>query len=154
MKRPHLLGVDDGPHVRDQREPVPIVGVMMEGAHLLESVAITEFPVDGENVTDFLAEWIASLRLHPTLDAVILGELRDDGRGAIHGGVVEDNDLELHSLTGESGLHGCANGALLVAGRNEQRDRPPRGRVGLRPAPAVPAPCNVWRLQHRCFPRR
>jgi endonuclease V-like protein UPF0215 family len=83
VKRPHLLGVDDGPHTRGQRDPVPIVGVMMEGAQLLESVAITHFPVDGEDVTRFLAEWIEGLRLHPTLDAVILGGITIAGLAVV-----------------------------------------------------------------------
>lgn len=83
MKRPHLLGIDDGPHRRGQRGAVPIVGAMMEGADLLESVALTQFPPDGEDVTRFLIEWVEGLRLHPTLDAVILGGITIAGLAVV-----------------------------------------------------------------------
>ena len=53
--RPHVLGVDDGPFQKGQKESVPVVGAMMEGANLVESVAVTRFEVDGANATGFLA---------------------------------------------------------------------------------------------------
>ncbi len=34
--RPHVLGIDDAPFHKDQSQDVPIVGVMMEGATLVE----------------------------------------------------------------------------------------------------------------------
>ena len=37
--RPHLIGVDDAPFDKRQTAPVPIVGVIMEGADRIESVA-------------------------------------------------------------------------------------------------------------------
>jgi endonuclease V-like protein UPF0215 family len=45
----------------------------MEGADRIESVAMGEFPVDGEDVTGYLAEWIGGLRTRPALQGVILG---------------------------------------------------------------------------------
>lgn len=30
MKRPHVLGVDDGPFAKDQKRDVPVVAVLME----------------------------------------------------------------------------------------------------------------------------
>ena len=71
--RPHVLGIDDGPFVVRDGGDAPIVGVMMEGAALVEAVAVTHFPVDGDGVTDFLATWVTSLRLHPALQAIVLG---------------------------------------------------------------------------------
>ena len=53
--RPHVLGVDDGPFEKGVSQTVPLVGVTMEGSDLVETVAITEFPIDGEDVTGFLA---------------------------------------------------------------------------------------------------
>jgi endonuclease V-like protein UPF0215 family len=72
LARPHVLGIDDGPFEKRQRAPVPIVGVMMEGADLVEAVAVTEFPVDGAGATEFLIDWIRGLRLHPTLQGIRL----------------------------------------------------------------------------------
>ena len=71
--RPHVLGIDDGPFDKFESETTPIVGVMMEGADLVEAVAITAFPVDGEDVTPFLADWIENLRFRPALQGILLG---------------------------------------------------------------------------------
>lgn len=66
-----MLGIDDGPFEKYAGASAPIVGVMMEGASLVESVAIAHFPVDGDGVTDFLADWIASLRSRPALQCLL-----------------------------------------------------------------------------------
>lgn len=73
VRRPHVLGVDDGPFQKRQPEPVPLVAVMMEGADLVESVAVNGFAVDGAEITAHLVEWIRSLRAFPALQAVLLG---------------------------------------------------------------------------------
>jgi len=62
---------------------VPIVGVAMEGPDVIESVALGEFPVDGEGATEYLAAWIAALRVRPALQAVILGGITIAGLGVI-----------------------------------------------------------------------
>ena len=82
-QRPHVLGIDDGPFAKGQREPVPIVGVMMEGADLVEAVAVNAFPVDGAGATRFLADWILELRLRPTLQGVVLGGITIAGLGVV-----------------------------------------------------------------------
>ena len=71
--RPHVLGIDDGPFVKHVTETALIVGVMMEGADLVEAVALGEFPVDGAEVTAFLGDWIQGLRFRPALQCVLLG---------------------------------------------------------------------------------
>ncbi len=81
--RPHVLGVDDAPFEKRQTQPVPIVAVTMEAAHQLEGVAIGSFPVDGENATDYLAAWIATLRTRPSLQAVLLGGITIAGLGVV-----------------------------------------------------------------------
>jgi endonuclease V-like protein UPF0215 family len=81
--RPHTFGVDDAPFDKRQREPVPIVGVMMEGQDVLESVALGQFPVDGEGATEYLAGWISGLRTRPMLQAVILGGITMAGLGLV-----------------------------------------------------------------------
>jgi uncharacterized protein len=81
--RPHTLGVDDAPFVKRQNVPVPIVSVAMEGHDVIESVALGEFPVDGDGATDYLASWIGGLRARPMLQAVILGGITIAGLGII-----------------------------------------------------------------------
>jgi endonuclease V-like protein UPF0215 family len=71
--RPHLLGIDDGPFDKHRDADVPLVGVLMEGPDLVEAVATARFPVDGEDVTGFLAAWVESLRFRPALQGVVLG---------------------------------------------------------------------------------
>jgi endonuclease V-like protein UPF0215 family len=82
-RRPHTLGIDDGPFEKHCALPVPIVGVMMEGPDLVEAVARTEFPVDGPDATAFLASWIQSLRARPALHAVLLGGVTIAGLGIV-----------------------------------------------------------------------
>jgi endonuclease V-like protein UPF0215 family len=82
--RPHLLGVDDGPFEKyAEGGTTPIVGVMMEGADLVEAVAVTRFRVDGDDVSDFLADWIAGLRFRPALQGVIFGGITIAGLGVL-----------------------------------------------------------------------
>ncbi len=71
--RPHVFGIDDGPFDKTVDVNVSVVGVMMEGADLVEAVAVGEFPVDGAEVTDFLCSWIEGLRFRPALQCVLLG---------------------------------------------------------------------------------
>jgi endonuclease V-like protein UPF0215 family len=69
-----VLGIDDGPFEKFvPGVEAPLVGVMMEGPDLVEAVALTRFPVDGDGVTDFLGTWIESLRFRPALQAVVFG---------------------------------------------------------------------------------
>jgi len=71
-RRPHLLGIDDGPFEKfAEGARAPLVGVMMEGADLVEAVAVTDFPVDGDGITGFLADWIGGRRFGPALQGVL-----------------------------------------------------------------------------------
>jgi endonuclease V-like protein UPF0215 family len=81
--RPHLLGIDDGPFEKHVSRSVPIVGVMLEGVELVEFVAVTAFPVDGEGVTDFLAGWVAGMRCRPALHGVLLGGITIAGLAVV-----------------------------------------------------------------------
>ena len=83
LSRPHTIGVDDAPFDKRQPGPVPIVGVAMEGHTLIESVALGEFPVDGEGATEYLATWIGGLRARAMLQAVILGGITIAGLGVV-----------------------------------------------------------------------
>jgi endonuclease V-like protein UPF0215 family len=55
----------------------------MEGADRIESVAMGEFPVDGEDVTGYLAGWIGGLRTLPALQGVILGGITVAGLAVV-----------------------------------------------------------------------
>jgi endonuclease V-like protein UPF0215 family len=81
--RPHVLGIDDGPFDKNTDDEVPVVGVMMEGPDLVEAVAVTDFPLDGDGAAEFLAEWVAGLRFAPALHAVVLGGITIAGLGVV-----------------------------------------------------------------------
>jgi hypothetical protein len=81
--RPHVLGVDDGPFVKRQSRPVPVVGVVMEGCDLVESVAVSAFPVDGADATGFLARFVLGMRARAGLHAVVLGGITLAGLGIV-----------------------------------------------------------------------
>ena len=55
----------------------------MEGADRIEAVAMGEFPVDGEDVTGYLAGWIGGLRTRPALQGVILGGITVAGLAVV-----------------------------------------------------------------------
>lgn len=82
-RRPHVLGIDEGPFVKSQSERVPVVGALCEGASLLEAVARTDFPVDGAGATEFLIDWIGGLRAAAALQAIALGGITFAGLGII-----------------------------------------------------------------------
>jgi endonuclease V-like protein UPF0215 family len=80
---PHVLGIDDAPFEKDQDGPVPIVGVVMSGAALVEGIAVTSFPVDGDDAAGFLGEWVSEMRWRPALRAVVLGGVTVAGLGIV-----------------------------------------------------------------------
>jgi hypothetical protein len=71
--RPHLIGIDDGPFAKGADRDTPLVAVLMEGCTLVEAVATTRFPIDGHDVSGFLARWIASLRFRDTAQGLVFG---------------------------------------------------------------------------------
>jgi endonuclease V-like protein UPF0215 family len=81
--RPHVLGVDDGPFDKRIDSTVSVVGVMTEGADLVEAVATTSLAVDGEDATDRLADWVAGLRFASALHAMVLGGITIAGLGVV-----------------------------------------------------------------------
>lgn len=83
MARPHLLGIDDGAFEKGQRAEVPVVGVVMEGADLVEGVALARFPVDGADATAFLSDWVKGLRFRRGLQGMVLGGITIAGLGVV-----------------------------------------------------------------------
>jgi endonuclease V-like protein UPF0215 family len=72
-RRPRLLGIDDGPFRKSHDATTPLAAVFMEGADRVEGVALSAFPVDGDEVTAFLARWIGGLRFRRATHGVVLG---------------------------------------------------------------------------------
>jgi len=81
--KPHVLGIDDGPFEKGQPHKVPLVAVMLECPLLVEAVAMGALSVDADNVTDYLANWIADLRCFPSLQAILLGGITMVGLGIV-----------------------------------------------------------------------
>jgi endonuclease V-like protein UPF0215 family len=81
--RPHLIGIDDGPFAKGVDRDTALVAVFMEGADLVEGVAISRFPIDGDGVSEFLARWIIGLRFHPAAQAIVFGGITIAGLALI-----------------------------------------------------------------------
>jgi len=80
---PHVLGIDDGPFQKGVDATTPLIGVMMESERLVEAIAITQFAIDGDKVTEFLGDWIHGLRFRPALQAIVFGGVTIAGLGVI-----------------------------------------------------------------------
>lgn len=152
-ERPHVLGIDDGPVDKASAAPVAIVGVMMEGADLVEAVARTEFPLDGDDSARFLAEWVGALRCRPALQALVLGGITIAGLAVVDVAdlaerlglpvlVVNRRDPAEHRL-GEALRAAGLGGRLAIVERT-----PPASRLdsGLWLAVAGAAPAEAERL--------
>jgi len=110
--RPHVLGIDDGPFEKYRPDArAPIVAVMMEGSDLVEAIAVTDFPVDGEDVTAFLASWIRARRFAPALHGVLFGGITLAGLA-----VLDANALARELAT-----------PVVVVNRKGRSDAPLRG---------------------------
>jgi len=83
LSRPHVLGIDDAPFTKGRDREVPIVGVLMEGADLVEAIAIGSFPVDGDDAATHLAGWIRGLRGYRSTQAILVGGVTIAGLGVI-----------------------------------------------------------------------
>ncbi len=105
--RPHVLGVDDGPFEKGSSRSVPLVGVTMEGSDLVEAVSVTRFPIDGEDVTDFLADWIEPLRVKPALQGIFFGGITIAGLAVI----------DVHALSTRLGV------PVVIVNRREPSNR-------------------------------
>lgn len=117
MRRPHLLGIDDGPFEKGQDAPVPVVGVMMEGATLVEGVAVTSFPVDGAGATAFLADWVAGQRWREALQGVVLGGITLAGLGLVDlSALAERLGLPVLAVTRRDTAGSTLGAALRAAG--------------------------------------
>lgn len=119
--RPHTLGVDDAPFDKRQPHPVPIVAVAMEGRDVIESLALGEFPVDGDGATDYLTSWIAGLRSRPMIQAVILGGVTIAGLGIIDvTALAKRLDLAVLVVTRRNPARSELADALKAAGLRER----------------------------------
>lgn len=123
VHRPHVLGIDDAPFGKAQNHEVPVVGVIMENATVVEGVAMTSFPVDGEDATGFLAGWIEELKWAPMLNAIVLGGITIAGLGILDiTGLAERLHIPVAAVTRRDTADSDLDQALLAAGFPERLD--------------------------------
>ena len=79
----------------------------MEGPDLVEAVSVTQFPIDGEDVTGFLASWIEPLRVKPALQGILFGGITIAGLAVI----------DVHALSIQLGV------PVVIVNRREPSDR-------------------------------
>lgn len=111
----------------------------MEGGDLLESVAVTDFPVDGDDATRHLVGWIRGLRLHASLHGVLLGGITIAGLGVVDvAALAAALELPVLVVTRRDPSRNRLGEALVAAGLAE------RIAVIERAPPAEQTPWGVW----------
>jgi hypothetical protein len=85
-----VVGIDDGPFEKHRQRDTPVVAVRMEGHDLVEGVAVSRFPIDGEDAGAFLADWIRGLRFQHGLHALVLGGITLAGLGVVDVGALAE----------------------------------------------------------------
>jgi endonuclease V-like protein UPF0215 family len=119
--RPHLLGIDEGPFSKGQREPVPLVAALCEGPDLVEAVATSAFPVDGDGATEFLARWLGGLRATAGAQAIALGGITLAGLGLVDVHALADSlAIPVLVVTRRPPDNARLREALLAAGLGER----------------------------------
>jgi endonuclease V-like protein UPF0215 family len=140
--RPHLLGLDDGPVSKGSPDGVVLVAVVMEGADLVEGVAITRFPVDGPDATSFLADWIGGLRFRPALQGILLGGITIAGLGVIDlAELARRTDVPVISVNRRDPRDHQLERALRAAGLEERLSIVERSPRAVRPGTRVYLSC-------------
>lgn len=119
--KPHVLGIDDSPFIKGRTHEVPVVGVMMEGNHLVEGIAISSFPVDGAGATEYLSDWIRKLRWHASLQAIVLGGITIAGLGIVDITLLAQlTGVPVISVTRNDTAKSELKAALLAAGLTDR----------------------------------
>lgn len=137
-ERPHFLGIDDAPFVKGQSQPVPVIGVLMEGHDLIEGVALSAFPVDGDDATGFLAAWIAGLRWRAAAQAAVLGGITLAGLGVIDlEALARDVGLPVLAVTRHEPANARLVEALTAAGLVQRIPIVQRSPAASRAAPGL-----------------
>ncbi len=82
----HVLAIDEGsfdarPFDNTQCHRVPLVAVMMECPHIVESVATGALEVDAKDVAHCLTSRITELRSYPSGHVIMLGSIPMVGLG-------------------------------------------------------------------------
>jgi len=137
--RPHLLGIDDGPFEKHRDRETPLVAVMMEGGDVVEGVAVHAARIDGDGVSELLADWIGGLRFRPALQGIVLGGLTIAGLSVIDLPLLaRRTGIPVLSVTRKQPTDEALGDALRAAGLAE--------RLALLAAapPAVPAGEGLW----------
>ena len=118
----HVLGIDDAPFDKTQATDVPIVGVVMAGAALVEGVTITAFPIDGADATSFIGDWIETMRWRPALHAVVIGGITIAGLGLVDITALASRlDRPVISVTRRMPSNVDLDAALASAGLGDRR---------------------------------
>lgn len=115
------MGIDDGPFVKGRDREVPVVAVMMEGSTLVEGVALSTFPVDGDRATERLEKWIKDMRWYESLQGIILGGITIAGLGVIEiGRLTKEVGKPVISVTREETFDEELINALRSAGLEDR----------------------------------
>ncbi|HKI46938.1 MAG TPA: DUF99 family protein [Balneolales bacterium] len=119
--RPHVLGIDDAPFTKGKDLSAPLVAVMMEGATLVDGVAVNRMKIDDPEATQFLIDWIRELRWTPSLQAIVFGGITIAGLGLLHlPTLARELNLPVITVTRQDTHDSTLDSALIAAGLSER----------------------------------
>ncbi|MEN8183371.1 MAG: DUF99 family protein [Myxococcota bacterium] len=141
-RRPHVVGIDDGPFEKHSSPDTPLVAVVMEGPDLVEGVAVARFPVDGNDAGGFLTGWIRGLRFHPGLQGIVLGGITLAGLGVVDiEALAEGTGVPVLVVNRRDPATSRLTAALRAAGLEDRVDLISRAPVAFRSARGVFLAC-------------
>ncbi len=118
--RPHVLGIDDAPFTKGKDTSVPVVAVMMEGATLVDGVAVNRMKIDDPDATRFLIGWIRELRWTPSLQGIVFGGITIAGLGLLHlPTLTRELNLPVITVTRQNTHNSTLDTALIAAGLSD-----------------------------------
>ena len=119
--RPHVLGIDDAPFTKGEDLSVPIVAVMMEGATLVDGVAVNRMKIDDPEATRFLIDWIRQMRWTPSLQGIVFGGITIAGLGLLHlPTLANELNLPILTVTRQDTHDSTLDTALIAAGLSDR----------------------------------
>jgi len=84
-----IVGVDDGPFIRGQSEPVPLVGVITRGSGQVDGIVKTVIEPDGDDVTRKLSDSINSSKHANELSLIVTDGITFGGFNVVDLGKLE-----------------------------------------------------------------
>ena len=82
-KEIRIIGIDDSPFTRSQKDPLLVIGTVHRGSQDIEGILTTKITIDGEDSTDQIIQMINRSRHKEQLQAIMLDGIAVGGFNVI-----------------------------------------------------------------------